>query len=167
VERKSLHELKICRRAPGTSHLLFVDDTLLFPKIKEEQALIIKEALQQYERSTGHLINPSKCSLMFDANCLQEDENKVKEILGIANVTTEDKYLGLPTPDGRMSKDKFQTMKGRLVKKFNNWVERNMSSGAKEVITKSLAQAMPTYTMSIFKLPAGLCDELTHIVRKF
>jgi hypothetical protein len=80
---------------------------------------------------------------MFGANCLQEDEYKVKEILGIANVTTEDKYLGLPTLDGRMSKDRFQTMKERLVKKFNNWVERHMSSGAKEMMIKSVAQAMP------------------------
>jgi hypothetical protein len=104
---------------------------------------------------------------ILGANCLHEDENKVKDTLGIANVTTEDKYLGLPTLDGRMSKDKFQTMKRRLVKKFNNWMERNMSSGAKEVIIKSVAQAMATYMMSIFKLPTGLCDELTHIVRNF
>jgi hypothetical protein len=36
-----------------------------------------------------------------------------------------------------------------------------MSSGAKEVMIKSVAQTMPTYTMSIFKLSIGLCDELT------
>jgi hypothetical protein len=70
VEMKSLQELKICRRAPVVSHLVFADDTLLFLEIKEEHALIIKEALQQYERSTGQLINPSKCSIMFGANCL-------------------------------------------------------------------------------------------------
>jgi hypothetical protein len=58
-------------------------------------------------------------------------------------------------------------MKERLVKKFNNWVERNMSAGAKEVMIKSVAQAIPTYTMEVFKLPAGLCDELTQLIRNF
>jgi hypothetical protein len=46
------------------------------------------------------------------------------------------------------------------MKRFDNWIERNMSSGAKEVMIKSIAQAIPTYTMSVLKSPAGLCDEL-------
>jgi hypothetical protein len=66
-----------------------------------------------------------------------------------------------------MSKDKFKTIKERLVNKFNNWVERNMSSGTKEVTIKGVAQAIPTYMMSVFKLPANLCDELTQLVRFF
>ena len=30
-----------------------------------------------------------------------------------------------------------------------------------------MAQAMPTYMMSVFKLPNTLCDEMTSMVRKF
>jgi hypothetical protein len=100
VERGTLQELKICRRALGISHVLFANDTLLFLEVKEEQALIIKEALRLYERSMEQLINPLKCSIMFGANCIQEDQGKIKEILCVANTTTEEKYPGLPTPDG-------------------------------------------------------------------
>jgi hypothetical protein len=53
------------------------------------------------------------------------------------------------------------------VKRYDNWIERNMSSGAKEVMIKSVAQAIPTHTMSVFKLPVGLCDELEQMVRNF
>jgi hypothetical protein len=42
-----------------------------------------------------------------------------------------------------------------------------MSSSAKEVMINSVAQAIPTYTMSVFKLSAGLCDELEQTVRNF
>jgi hypothetical protein len=113
------------------------------------------------------LINPAKCSMLFGADCWPDMQKKVKGILNIARITSEEKYLGLPTLEGRISKDKFQNMKERLVKKFNNWVERNMSAGAKEVMIKSVAQAIPTYTMEVFKLPAGLCDELTQLIRNF
>jgi hypothetical protein len=42
-----------------------------------------------------------------------------------------------------------------------------MSSGAKEVMIKAVAQAIPTYVMSVFKLPASLCHELTQLIRQF
>lgn len=84
VLRRSLHKLMICHRAPGTSHMLFADDMLLFLEIKEDQAQIIKESLQLYEACTGQLTNPQKWSIMFGSQCTQEDETKTKEILGVA-----------------------------------------------------------------------------------
>jgi hypothetical protein len=98
---------------------------------------------------------------------LQADQERVKQILKIENMATEDRYLGLATREGRMSKDKFKTIKERLIQKYNNWVERNMSSGAKDVMIKAVAQAIPTYTMGVFKLPATLCKELMQLTRYF
>jgi hypothetical protein len=77
------------------------------------------------------------------------------------------KYLGLPTPDGRMSKKKFETTKERLSKCVTNWVERYMSMGAKEVLIKSVAQAISTYVIGVFKLPANLCDDLRRMIQYF
>jgi hypothetical protein len=54
-----------------------------------------------------------------------------------------------------------------MVMKFTNWVERNMSAGAKEVIIKSAAQAIPIYVMEIFKLLRTLCDEMTQLIHYF
>ena len=42
-----------------------------------------------------------------------------------------------------------------------------MSVGAKELLIKAVAQAIPTYIMSIFKPPASVCDELTKLVRQY
>jgi hypothetical protein len=42
-----------------------------------------------------------------------------------------------------MSKDRFKSTKERLGKKFSSWAERYMSRGAKEVLIKSVAQAIP------------------------
>lgn len=52
-----LEELKICRNAPGVSHLLFADDSLLFFKASEEQALVIREALRAYENCIGQQVS--------------------------------------------------------------------------------------------------------------
>lgn len=42
-----------------------------------------------------------------------------------------------------------------------------MSSGNKEILIKSIAQAIPAYVMSVFKLPASVCDELTRLMRQY
>lgn len=42
-----------------------------------------------------------------------------------------------------------------------------LASGRKEILPKSVLQAIPTYAMSLFLLPKGLCDELMQISRVF
>ena len=42
-----------------------------------------------------------------------------------------------------------------------------LSQAGKEILIKAVAQAIPTYTMSVFKLSDTLCDEMTSMVRAF
>jgi hypothetical protein len=60
-----------------------------------------------------------------------------------------------------MNGEKFKSTKQKLVNMCSNWADKNMSMAAKEVLIKSVAQAIPTYTMGVFKLPASTCEEFT------
>jgi hypothetical protein len=110
VNDNAIQPVKICHRAPGVSHLLFADDSLLFFKANGEQVLKIKEIPETYATSMGQLINPSKCSIMFGNSCPVETRAEVRTVLGVRQETFEAKYLGLPTPEGRMSNGKFQSL---------------------------------------------------------
>jgi hypothetical protein len=83
VSSNGIEPVKICRRAPGVSHLLFADDSLLFFKAHVDQANRVKEVLQAYASSTGQLVNPGKCSIMFGESCPQEVQIAIKETLEI------------------------------------------------------------------------------------
>lgn len=39
--------------------------------------------------------------------------------------------------------------------------------GGKEVLLKTVAQAIPTYSLSVFRLPPGLCSELKRMVANY
>jgi hypothetical protein len=112
-------------------------------------------------------INPSKCLIMFGTGCMPMNKEQVKAILTVENTAVDEKYQGLPTREGRMNKDKFSSTKEKLIKRFTNWIERNMSTGAKELLIKSVAHAIPAYIIGVFKLSTTLCDEMTQLIRYF
>lgn len=129
--------------------------------------MVVKQVLEVYARGTGQLINPAKCSIMFNNKCEAAEQEQVKQVLAVERELFEAKYLGLPTQRGRVKGDHFQDLKERLSKRLGDYSEKFMSAAAKEVLIKAVAQALPTYIMSVFKLPLGLCDDLTSMIRGF
>lgn len=140
----AISPLKVCWSAPGISHLLFADDSLLIFKADANQAECVSAVLQKFERATGQLVNPAKCSIMFGEACPVQQQNIVKHILQVTRASFEPKYLGLPTPEGRMHKGHFQNLQSRLSKRLIEGGECQVSQGGKEVKIKSVAQAIPT-----------------------
>jgi hypothetical protein len=77
VEAGGISPIKVCRNAPGTSHLLFADDTLLFFRATTDQATRAKDVLDIYEKGTGGPINqPAKCSALFSTVFSQETQDE-------------------------------------------------------------------------------------------
>ena len=58
-------------------------------------------------------------------------------------------------------------IKERVGRKLFGWKEKIISIGGREVLIKAVTQAIPTYTMSCFQLPKGLCDEIESMMKRF
>ena len=82
-------------------------------------------------------------------------------------IKQHEKYLGFPLLVGRNKKNTFREIKEELAKKLAGWKERLLSKAGKEVLIKVIAQDIPTYSMSCFKIPDSLCDEMTSLIRNF
>jgi hypothetical protein len=91
----------------------------------------------------------------------------VKRILDVSQEAFDAKYLGLPTSEGRMNKEKFQSLQSALAGKLVEWDDNYLTQVAKEILIKAIAQALPVYVMGVFKLPYGLCDELVQMIRDY
>nr|XP_045084679.1 uncharacterized protein LOC123494096 [Aegilops tauschii subsp. strangulata] len=167
IAENNLTPIKIARNSPGISNLLFADDSLIFFKATTEQAKTIKRVLTTFQRCTGQLLSESKCSILFSEACPEATRAGIKNILGVQADTFESKYLGLPTPEGRMKDDQFQPILDRFGKRCNDWSERFMSYSAKEVHVKSVVQGLPTYTMNVFMLSKGFCEKYERMIRDF
>lgn len=115
----------------------------------------------------GQLVSLGKCSIMYGESCSNEVQAEIKQILKYETTCFKEKYLGLPVPEGRLTKGKFKSTKGKFTKHASDWSERYMSSGAKDILIKSILQSVSTYAMGVFKFPTGLIGDLEHIIRDF
>jgi hypothetical protein len=66
-----------------------------------------------------------------------------------------------------MGKDKFKSLQMSLAKKLVEYDDNYLTQAAKEILIKAVAQALPVYIMGVFKIPYGLCDELTQMIKDF
>lgn len=92
---------------------------------------------------------------------------RVSSTLGFKEVLSHDKYLGLPTSFKRSKKLSFSCIKDRVWKKLQGWKEKLLSKAGKEILIKAVAQSIPTYSMSCFKLLNTFCEDIERIIRQF
>lgn len=84
-------------------------------------------------------------------------------------VLKHEKYLGLPFMVERKLTSLFNEIKLKVLSKISNWQHKFFFffSDSKEVLIKAVAQAVPTYAMSVFKIPQALCNDIEKVVTTF
>ena len=112
-------------------------------------------------------MNRDKTSLFFRRNTPQPIQDDIKNRFGAEIIKQYEKYLGFPSLVGKNKCNTFHQLIERLDNKLSRWKEKLMCNVGKEILIKIVAQAMPTFTMSVFKLPNTLYDEMTSMVPKF
>ena len=112
-------------------------------------------------------MNRNKTSLFFSHNTANGVRETIKTMFGAQVIKPHESYLGLLSLEGRSKRNTFAQLKQRVSNKLVGWKKKLLSSAGKEILIKAVAQAIPSYTMSCFKLPDTLCDKLTRMVRQF
>lgn len=51
--------------------------------------------------------------------------------------------------------------------KISGWKEKLLCAGGKEILLKSVVQAIPTYAMPVFKIPNFFCKEIIDAMSQF
>jgi hypothetical protein len=160
-QNNSLHGIKICRKAPSISHLLFADDSFLFFRANMDETNTLNGILDTYANAFGQMINMQKSEILFGRNVSQAHRNTLSECLGTG------KYLGLPSMIRGSKKAIFNYIKDRIWNRITSWSSKLLSQAGKEVLIKSVAQAIPSYCMGVFLLPTSIGDEIERMLNSF
>ncbi|KAM6582578.1 hypothetical protein CsatB_009580 [Cannabis sativa] len=87
--------------------------------------------------------------------------------MGMVEAGDNSFYLGLPCILGRNKKAILGFLQEKMKKKIFTWESRFLSRAGKEVLLKSVAQALPCYAMSVFLLTKEICSNLEGMMAKF
>lgn len=88
----------------------------------------------------------TKSCILFSKNMIWEEQLRLAGLFRVNLVANVGSYFGLPTDWG----DSKVNLYGLLQEKI----------GGKEILLKSVAQALPSYVMGVFKLPKKVCKRL-------
>ena len=144
---------------------LFVADTFVSCKDTKDQMAYLSWILAWFEALFGLRINLDKSSLL-PVGRVEYEENLALELgckIGFLPV----EYLGLPLGAKHKAASVWDGVEERFRKSLANWERQFISKGGRLTLIRSNPSNMPTYVMSLFRLPWKVKIRLERIQRDF
>ncbi|XP_019186396.1 PREDICTED: uncharacterized protein LOC109181097 [Ipomoea nil] len=132
-----------------------------------EEAGEIKRCLSVYEDLSGQAVNYHKSSICYSKNTSNVDRENVAQILGVTQAPNFGKYLGLPSFVGRHKRAVFAYVEDKIRQRIGSWNKKLLTQAGKEILLKTVAQSMPTFSMSVFLLPISVCTAIERIMNRY
>ncbi|KAL4367634.1 hypothetical protein GQ457_05G022460 [Hibiscus cannabinus] len=125
------------------------------------------DILSTYSSVSGQKVNFSKSTAYFSPRTPSAQWVAVHEALGVQEVDDPGIYLGVPLLIGKNKYAAFGHYRDKVDTRVSKWSNLLLSFSGREVLIKSIAQALPQYVMSCYLLPCSLVEEMSRSIRRF
>jgi hypothetical protein len=166
-QKANLQGIKVARSAPAITHMLFADDLMLFSSTKTKEVECLAECVSKYCSWSGQAVNLAKSGMFASRNVHRVVLNKIAKDWGCKKISLDVKYLGSPLFLTRRKSKDFEFLAERLEAKISSWSSKYLSWAGRATMIRLVAQMIPVYTMSTFKIPSKICDRMDATIRRF
>jgi len=150
------------------THLLFVDDVLIFCSGSRRDAESLNSILDLFSKATGMEYNTRKSTI--SSSLLSDGEiARLKSFFPFETKSIEDglKYLGFNLKPNNYKKSDWLWLLEKLDKKLKVWSHKWLSRAGRLVLVKSVLEAIPVYWMSLSWIPKGVIEAYRRLCFKF
>ena len=147
------------------SHLLYVDDTLLFCKADKDELKFLSWTLMWFEAVSGLKINLNKSEILPIGPVANMEELASEH--GCKAGTLPTTYLGLPLRAKHKALRVWDSVEERFRKRLASWKLQYISKGGRATLICSSVSSLPIYHLSLFRAPLKVCARLERIQRQF
>lgn len=127
----------------------------------------LKKSLATYQKASSQMVNLDKSQASLSRNVHDEVKQMIHNRMGVKTVASHSRYLELSVVLGRSKKEVFSLAVECIWNKVKGSKEGFMSRAKKEVLLKSVAQAILSYIMSCFRISEGACKEIERLLARF
>lgn len=163
----SLQGMTLAPSSPPLTHLFFADDAILFTKATNQEFYQLQQILNSFSEALGQRINIVKSGFIGGKYLPAQRKSELANILSLQIWDNPGLYLGIPAEWGRSKTQSLAWIKEKLLNKIQGWKSLLLNQAGKEVLIKSVLQAVPTYAMSLLKFPKGFYADLCAKIANF
>ena len=164
---KRISGVKASLGGPAISHVMYTDDIVLFSKASRKEATFLVECLEKYCNQSGQSLNRGKSGVFFSKHTQSQARREIKHALQMRKLNKDAVYLSAPMFLSRAPFKDFKYIQERLESKLMGWRSKCLSWVGQCTLIDSVAQTIPNYIMSSFKIPSKICDNLNATIRRF
>lgn len=113
--------IRLTRRGPLISHLLFFDHVILFAEASLSKEEMIWDCVKYFSRCSGLNVNLSKTCVFFSTYMNHKRCSEIRKELGFIQTGDLGKYLGIPFHHKRVGKDSFTEPVDKVKHQLSHW----------------------------------------------
>eukprot|EP00253_Pinus_taeda_P023384 PITA_23384 len=150
------------------THLLIVDDILLFTNGSLNEIKELKNILDLFMKATGMQINFRKSQLITEG-LHRNEETQISALLPFEVLSMENpfKYLGFWLKPNAYRKQDWNWLVAKIEARISQWSYKWLSRAGRLTLIKSVLLAMPVYWAALTWVPKGILRKINRICNKF
>ncbi len=148
-----------------TSHLLFVDDTLILCGADSSQLWHLKSVFVWFQAISDLKVNLGKSELVPVGSVTNVED--LAGVLGCKVAELPMTYLGLPLGSSFKNPSIWNGIIEKMEQHLAGWKRMYLSKGARVTLIKSTLSNLPTYYLSLFPILVGVAHRIEKIQQDF
>ena len=165
-ERGLIKGFLVGRNRTRVSILQFVDDTIFFSKAYMEHLQILKIIILVFRQVSSLKINLEKSSIP-SINTSKEMVSRLGSIMDCQETDWPLSYLGLPLGENPNTKGFWDLVVEKVVRRLDSWKKAFLSLGGRITLIHSCLSHIPSYFLSLFRIPVSVAKRLEKLKRDF
>nr|GEU72270.1 RNA-directed DNA polymerase, eukaryota, reverse transcriptase zinc-binding domain protein [Tanacetum cinerariifolium] len=148
------------------SHLIYVDDAIFFGEWSFTNAYNLLCILRCFFLISGLKINVHKSNIL--GICASDEETSgMANVIGCRSSKLPLKYLGVPVGCNMSRCASWDAIINKFSYKLSRWKACMIFVGGHLTLIKSVLSSLPTYFMSLYKVPTSICSKFESMRNNF
>jgi hypothetical protein len=167
VKEKNIEVILVARELYIT-HLMFVDDVILFGNGNLDEWEVFKDVLELFCQATGMIFITQKL-LFLEVGWEENEMDLIKAILpyDIKPVEEGFKYLGLFLKPNYYSRLDWIWLEKKIDKRILSWSHKWLSLGGRVILVKFVLESIYVYWLSMEKIPKSVLNSIRKRIFSF